>query len=114
MRRIVKESSFQLIVSQQTLQPWCGRLFFLHIRGGNCVWENARDRGSLLLLKIGSRQWLSREHLIALRSVVDENGLYSGDLLQVGRLKALNHVFIGVVGARLVVQLILDELEAGD
>src|SRR5579863_6418518 len=58
------------------------------------------------------RQRLSRQHLVAHRGVVNEDGLDRGCLLQIGGLQPLVGVHVGVMGACAVIQLILYELEA--
>ena len=58
------------------------------------------------------RQRLARQHLVALRRVVEEDRFHGRNLLQVGGLQPLHHVLIRVVRAALVVQRVLDELES--
>lgn len=60
------------------------------------------------------RERLAREHLVAHGCVVDEDGFDGGGLLQVGGLQAFVDILVGVVGARFVVERVLDELEARD
>ena len=64
--------------------------------------------------RIGIGQRLARHHLVALGGVVDKDGLDGGDLLQVGRLQPLHDILVGVMGAALVVEIVLDELETGN
>ena len=51
--------------------------------------------------------------MVAHGSVVDKDGLDGGDLLQIGRHEMFVRVHVGVVRARLVVRVVLDELKAG-
>ena len=57
---------------------------------------------------------LARHHLVALRGVIHEDRLDGRNLLQVGRLQAFHHILVRMVGAALVVEHVLNELESGD
>src|SRR5207245_309537 len=59
------------------------------------------------------RQRLARKHFVAVGGHVDERGDDDGHLLHVGFLDAFVNVHVGMMGARIVVQGILDELKAG-
>jgi len=59
-------------------------------------------------------QRFPRDHLIAHCGVVDEDGFNRGDLLKVRWLQALVGIHIGMVGPCLIVQRVLNKLEARD
>ena len=60
------------------------------------------------------RECFARQHLLARGSVIDKNSFDGGSLRQVLFLKALIGIHIGVVGARSVIETILNELKAGN
>src|SRR5580693_5857183 len=55
--------------------------------------------------------WLTGQHLVAHRSLVDEAGYDDRNLFQIVGLQAVIDIHIGMVSARLVLYRILDELE---
>src|SRR5881296_1734052 len=63
-------------------------------------------------LRLG--QGLARNHFVAIGGQVDEGSDDHGHLLHVRLLDALVDVHVGMVGARVVVQRVLDELKAGE
>jgi len=79
-----------------------------------CTGEDAFDGGAQFLLQFGLGQGFAGHHLVALGCVVDEDGFDGGNLLQVGGLQAFDDNLVGMMGARLVVEYVLNELEAGN
>src|SRR5579863_3654410 len=71
--------------------------------------EDALQRRAALLFLVGLGQRLAGHHLVALSRVVDEDRFHRRYLLQVGGLQSLDHVLIGVVRPRLVVEHVLVE-----
>src|SRR5258707_15507694 len=86
--------------------------------GSSCPHIAIARRLELLLLFLlrlpGQRrlEGLARQHLVAHRSLVHKAGDDNGCLLQIVGLKAVIDVHVGVVGTRLVLNWILDELES--
>src|ERR1700733_7936190 len=76
--------------------------------------KNAFERLATFLLRHRIGQRLARQHLIALRSVVDKDRFNCGDLFQVFGLQPLKYVLVGMVRAALVVEFVLDELKSGN
>ncbi len=58
------------------------------------------------------RQRLAGQHLVAHRRVVNEDRFDRGGLREIARLQAFVSIHIRVVGARDVVELVLNKLEA--
>lgn len=67
----------------------------------------------LLTLRRLLRHWLARHHLVTHRCVVGERGDDHRGLLEVILHRVIEGVEVRVVGPRKVVELILDELKAG-
>src|SRR5579885_444792 len=91
-----------------------GDWLFLFVSGRHCSGEEVWQRGCLLVAQLRMRQRLAGQHLVAHGGVVDKDGLDGSDLLEVACLQAFIGVLVGVVGAALVIQVVLNELEAVD
>src|SRR6266849_6592388 len=63
---------------------------------------------------LGLRQGLAREHFVAIGGQVDEGSHDHGHLLHIRLLDAFVDVHVGVMGTRVVVQGVLDELKTGE
>src|SRR5262249_18827478 len=76
--------------------------------------HSALQRRIALLFKFWMRECLARQHLIAHSCVVHKRRFHGCGLCQILFLEALVGVHVGVMGARSVVEAILDELEPWD
>src|SRR5664279_4864851 len=71
--------------------------------------EDSLDRFAPLLFVNRVGQRLTRNHLVALGGVINDDRFDRGDLLQVGWLQSLDDILVGMVGAAFVIEIILNE-----
>src|SRR5438128_1430959 len=107
-RRGATDARFAYFFTSSSLVRRLFFLFWFWYGAGHHVLQ----RILMLLLQLGMRQRLPRQHLVTRGSVVDEDRFNHGRLRQIVRLQAFVGILVGVVRARGVVELILDELEA--
>ena len=93
----------------RTLSP---RLLLLRGCRSLCAGEDSFDRSTTLFFTCGIGQRLAGNHLVALSCVVYEDRFDGCDLFQVGWLETLHYILVGVMVAALIIQIILNELEA--
>ena len=70
------------------------------------------QRSLALLFQLRTRQRLARQHQVAHRRVVDKDCLNHRRLSQIIRLQPLIRIHVGVMGARSVIEHVLNKLES--